>query len=231
VQRDARLSTKLQFDRPSPAEENPTGAAILLIPGFRDRPRTLRYLARELRKRGAAPHSVSPQPSSGHIGLDAMAAQLARYIDETFTPGRPLVLFGFSMGGLICRYYIQRLGGAARTRRLVTLATPHQGTYMAYLYRRRPACIQMRPGSAFLTDLNQDFQELQGIEITSIWTPADLTIVPATSACLPRIQSRRVTSPMHGLLLFDPWVLAQVADALTAPFADEIDARGDEPPQ
>lgn len=216
------MNPELRFERPDPAADDPSTPAIILVPGFRDGPHKLRNLAVRLRRRGAAPHTVSPQPSSGHIGLDAMACQLADYIDETFAPNRPLVLFGFSMGGLICRYYMQRLGGAERTRRLITLATPHYGTYMAYIFPRRTACVQMRPGSAFLTDLNLDVASLQGAELISLWTPADLTIMPATSSCLPCMDTRMVLSPMHGLMLYDPWVMSRVADLLTAPLREPI---------
>ena len=39
---------------------------------------------------------------------------------------------GHSLGGLIARYYVTRLGGDERVHTLVTLGTPHSGTYSAY---------------------------------------------------------------------------------------------------
>ena len=33
-----------------------------------------------------------------------------------------------SMGGLVARYFLEHLGGAAITRRLITLGTPHRGS-------------------------------------------------------------------------------------------------------
>ena len=50
------------------------------------------------------------------------------------------------MGGLIARYYVQRLGGDARVHTLVTLGTPHGGTAAAYLVPHRLAR-QLRPDS------------------------------------------------------------------------------------
>jgi triacylglycerol esterase/lipase EstA (alpha/beta hydrolase family) len=35
------------------------------------------------------------------------------------------------MGGLVARYYVQRLGGDERVHTLVTLGTPHAGTRWA----------------------------------------------------------------------------------------------------
>ena len=36
-------------------------------------------------------------------------------------------IIGHSLGGLIARYYVTRLGGDARVHTLVTLGTPHDG--------------------------------------------------------------------------------------------------------
>ena len=41
-------------------------------------------------------------------------------------------MVGHSLGGLIARYYVTRLGGDERVHTLVTLGTPHSGTYSAY---------------------------------------------------------------------------------------------------
>ncbi len=42
-------------------------------------------------------------------------------------------VIGHSLGGLIARYYVQRLGGDIRAHTLVTLGTPHGGTRIAPL--------------------------------------------------------------------------------------------------
>ncbi len=36
-------------------------------------------------------------------------------------------VIGHSLGGLITRYYVQRMGGHARVHTVVTLGTPHSG--------------------------------------------------------------------------------------------------------
>jgi triacylglycerol lipase len=74
------------------------------------------------------------------------------------------------MGGLVSRYYLQRLGGIHRVRKFVTIATPHRGTWTGFL-RANPGARDMRPGSAFLRDLNRDVEMLDGISFTSIWSP------------------------------------------------------------
>jgi triacylglycerol lipase len=188
---------------------------VVLVPGFRDDARILRALGRQLARQGLTPYPISPQPSNGRMQIERLAEQLAARIDALFGPGERVNLFGFSMGGLICRYYVQQLGGAERTGRLVTLASPHQGTWTAYACHRRPACVQMRPGSPFLDVLNRDLSALDAVDFVSLWTPFDLTIQPATSSHLPVGRVVRVLSPAHGLLLYDPLVLRIVATYLS----------------
>ncbi|NLE03899.1 MAG: alpha/beta fold hydrolase, partial [Crenarchaeota archaeon] len=40
-------------------------------------------------------------------------------------------IVGHSMGGLIARYYIENLGHSSRVAKLITIGTPHWGSYMA----------------------------------------------------------------------------------------------------
>ncbi len=189
----------------------------ILVPGFQDDARRLRSLSHWLAQENLHPYSFAPHPSNGTLAIEAMAHQLAHYIASNFAPGQPINLFGFSMGGLICRSYIQHLGGVAHTQRLITLATPHNGTYTSYMFNR-PACVQMRPGSAFLRTLNQDLSALERLNFTSIWTPLDLMIVPAMSSVLPVGENISIVSPLHRTLPVDPRILRAIAERLRRPF-------------
>src|SRR6185436_5431091 len=99
--------------------------------------------------------------------------------------GRRFDLIGFSMGGLIARYYLQRLGGIEKVGRFVSIAAPHQGTHMARL-GGLPGWVQMRPGSEFLRDLASDADVLRRVNFTSFYTPLDAVIVPARSSEMPQ---------------------------------------------
>ncbi len=110
------------------------------------------------------------------------------------------------------RYYIQRLGGIQRVRNFVTIAAPHRGTWTAFL--AKPAARNMRPGSSFLRDLNRDVEMLNSISFTSIWTPFDLMIVPASSARVHAGRSICVRTLVHPLLVHDPQVLRLVLKIL-----------------
>ncbi len=63
---------------------------------------------------------------------DTVARELPRW--QASAPERAearVVLLCHSMGGLIARHYVERLGGHEVTRRLITLGTPHRGSLAA----------------------------------------------------------------------------------------------------
>jgi len=97
---------------------------------------------------------------------------------------------GHSAGGLIGRYYVQRLDGAHRVRHLVTLGTPHRGTFWAYagylLGSLVPSLPQMAPGSPLLRTLT-DESFPRGVRLTSVYSRSDSICPP--SSC--RLESQR----------------------------------------
>jgi triacylglycerol lipase len=120
------------------------------------------------------------------------------------------------MGGIVSRYYIQRLGGIQRVQRFITIASPHQGTFTAYL-RPNLGCNQMRRGSLFLQNLNHDAAMLERINFTSIWSPLDLMIVPASSSHLDVGREVIVPVVLHPLMVTDNRVLQEIEKALAEP--------------
>jgi triacylglycerol lipase len=127
---------------------------ILLVHGIIDNHSIFTLLQRALRRRGFA------TVSSYDYGLltrdiPAAAALLGEAIEKlAANSGYERVhVVGHSLGGLIARYYVQRLGGDARVHTLVTLGTPHSGTEVARPLRMLPLLDQLTPGSAVLREL------------------------------------------------------------------------------
>ncbi len=189
---------------------------VILVHGFKDTGRKMQRLARYLQQNGRVAHAVTLRPSFGQAGIDELAKQLATLIENETAPGQPVDLVGFSMGGLVCRYLVQRLGWDDRVGSLVTIASPHRGTYTAYLLAR-PACRQMRPGSRFLRDLNGDTTALDRVRFLSVWTPLDLMIVPATSSILPVGERSHHWIVAHPLMVWQSSVSRDVRSFLDAP--------------
>jgi len=193
----------------------------ILVPGFGDQESSLRGLEEYLSRRVGPTRTLSPQPSDGTVEIEALAQRLAEQIDQIIAPTDPFNLIGFSMGGLISRYYLQHLAARGRVERLITIASPHQGTWSAYLFNV-PAALQMRPGSQFLQRLNRDLTPLQAVAFSSLWSPFDLTIVPATSSWLPVGEIVPIASPFHRTMVLDPQVLRAVSVRLKRQVATSL---------
>jgi triacylglycerol lipase len=112
--------------------------------------------------------------------------------------------------------YLSGLGGIDRVQRFISISAPNQGTLAAYL-SRRPGCVQMRPDSAFLRDLNGDAAMLGRLNFTVIWTPYDLIIVPPRSSQMPVGKEVIVPARLHSWMLADKQCIKAVAAALSEP--------------
>jgi hypothetical protein len=133
---------------------------ILLVHGIIDNHSIFALLQRTLRRRGFG------TVSSYDYGLltqdiPTAAGLLGEAIDkQAANSGYERVhVIGHSLGGLIARYYVQRLGGDARVHTLVTLGTPHAGTEVARPFRLLPLMDQLTPGSPMLQELAEPAPE------------------------------------------------------------------------
>jgi triacylglycerol lipase len=162
-------------------------------------------------------YSLDLIPNDSSVGLDKLAEQVANYAEAVFGRDRPFDLVGFSMGGIVSRYYIQRLGGIDRVQRFVTISSPHNGTVTAYALNLEGS-LQMRPKSPFLQDLNRDAVDMLGrINFTSMWTPFDMMIFPARSSKMPVGREIKLPVLVHRWMVSDRRSLNTVARVLSEP--------------
>lgn len=187
---------------------------VVLIHGIFRKAYVFNRMAKYLKERGWDVHRFDIVPNTSIVGLDRLAQQIKTYVDQTFAPDQPIDLIGLSMGGLISRYYVQRLGGLDKIQRFITIASPHHGTYMAYLLPFIGS-VQMRPGSDFLADLNGDVQQLEQVNFSSLWTPYDFVIVPAQSSIMPVGKNIKLSVFPHAMMVRSNSTLVTVEKALT----------------
>jgi triacylglycerol lipase len=110
------------------------------------------------------------------------ASEIARALDDLSSrTAQPVVAIAHSMGGLALRWYLAH-NPDTPVAIAVFLATPHRGTWMAWLARGRGGA-EMRPGSQFLTDLNATSASPHTMLI-SFRAPFDTRIFPSSSAWL-----------------------------------------------
>jgi triacylglycerol lipase len=192
-------------------------APALLVHGIWNTGETFERMRAALEVAGISPTlAIDLTPNDGRAPVAALAAQVdaaANRLSSEAGSARVDVV-GFSMGALVSRYWIQRLGGRSRVRRFVSISGPHAGTMNAYALPLR-GVRDMRPGSTLLTDLAGDADPWGEVEVHCLWTPFDLMIVPARSAILPGARSvKSFPVAMHRWMLTDARVISAVCNAL-----------------
>ena len=158
------------------------GTPILLLHGMVDNRSIFTLLRRGLRRRGfGRVMTAGYSPTTNDVR--AAAEQLSAEVEELVarTGYERIHVVGHSLGGLIARYYVQRLGGHERVHTLVTMGTPHAGTYTAYMLFPYRLARQLRPGSDLAAELDL---EVPGCRTRFIcyWSDLDQMIVPKRNA-------------------------------------------------
>jgi triacylglycerol esterase/lipase EstA (alpha/beta hydrolase family) len=167
----------------------------------------------------------------GHRGTDPVersAAELGAFVDHVLgaTGASHVLVVGHSQGGMMPRFWMRFLGGAARVRGVVGLAPSNHGTTIAAAPAAAgggcASCAEQQAGSAFLTRLNAGGDTLPGINYTVIQTRYDEVVTPYTSAFLsgPRVTNVTLQDRCppdlieHVGIIYDPVTLQWVVDAL-----------------
>ena len=188
---------------------------VLLVHGLYDTASKFNALSAYLRQFGWSVHSLNLSPNDGSAPLNDLAKQVADYVDTTFAPNQRIDLLGFSMGGLVTRYYLQRLGGIERIQRYITISAPNNGTLTAHTLPLA-GIVQMRIRSSFLQDLNRDrVQCLNQLQITNLWTPYDLMILPSHSSKMGIGQEISIPVYVHAWMASDLRVFKIIVAALS----------------
>jgi triacylglycerol lipase len=199
------------------------GTPIVLLHGWIDNRSIFTLLRRALRRKGFG-RVVTMNYSILTHDVPRAAARLGalveRICDETGYERVHVV--GHSMGGLVARYYVQRLGGDARVHTLATLGTPHAGTRAAHLMPGR-AVAQLRPGSPVLAELAEPAPGCR-TRFVCVWSDLDQMVVPKDSARLdhPDLRARNVfvRGVGHLSLPVDGRVVHEIAGAFAHLDAD-----------
>ena len=176
--------------------------------------------------------------------IDKSAEQLSAFVDKVLaaTGAAKADLVGHSQGGMMPRYYLKFLGGAAKVNALVGLAPDNHGTDLDGLTNllpyfpgaedlikaTTPGLADQISGSAFLTKLNADGDTVPGVHYTVIATKHDEVATPWQSQYLSGSDVHNVLlqdlcpldlSEHVAIGLFDRIAFHEVANALDPPHA------------
>ncbi|MER5751658.1 alpha/beta fold hydrolase [Streptomyces sp. NPDC002088] len=209
----------------------PDHPPVLLLHGFIDNRSVFVLLRRSLAQHGR--HRVmSLNYSPLTCDIRTAAELLGRHVEEICerTGSGQVDIVGHSLGGLIARYYAQRLGGDLRVRTLVTLGTPHSGTRAVPLANAHPIVRQMRPGSQVIEELALPAPGCR-TQFVSFWSDLDHVMDPLETACIDHpdllAQNVRVSGIGHLALPVHPAVATGIRQALETAQQPASDAAAD----
>ena len=186
---------------------------VVLVHGIFQNGYSFIPMKKKLEKQGYECIIPKLKPADARSGLETLAAQLQRDIEQKWGKDANFHIVAHSMGGLVSRYYLQELGGYEHCRTLVTLGTPHNGTKTAFLYPGIGAS-QMRPQSSFLQQLDASDHRLKNVRLISYRTPLDLIILPSTSSHWEIAENHRVWALAHPLVMHTPRVQREIMQVL-----------------
>ena len=191
---------------------------VVLVHGFACNRGFWNPWMRQLRRQGIPFIAVNLEPVFGSVDDYAAATDAAVRRLEAHTGMAPVIV-GHSMGGLAIRAWLRAIDDDARAHRVITIGSPHHGTWLARFALSRNAR-QMRLGSDWLTALAATETPSRYRRFTCFYGHCDNVVVPAASATLSGADNRHVAGTAHVQLAFEGAVFDEVARWLAPPPAD-----------
>jgi len=148
----------------------------------------------------------------GMVSIKELAKSLDKEIVYNFGIETEIDIVGFSMGGIIGRYWIKKLKGFKRTKRFISIGSPHKGTLTAQIIPRYPlkGISEMKINSGLLKELSLENNRLDYIDCISFYTIWDLMVFPGWKAYLPRGKKISLNILKHKNLVRNPYAVNEI---------------------
>lgn len=176
------------------------GRGVVLIHGFVCNRAFWNPWLRELHAADRAFVAVDLEPVFGSIDryVETVEAAIVRVTAAT---GLPPLLICHSMGGLAARAWLRGTDGA-RVHRIVTIGTPHRGTWLAR-FGRTVNGREMRMGGEWLQRMEGERASARDVPFTCWHSNCDNIVFPTSVATLPGADNRLVPGLGHVEMAFD----------------------------
>lgn len=179
------LARALRPPMPVAAATDPR--VVMLLPGFGTHPLRMRYMARKLEEAG---HVVKRWGLGFNLGptedtLDLLEERLQQ-IHRTY--GQPVVLVGWSLGGIFARELAKR--APQQVAKVISMGSPFSGTpYGNNVWRIYHLVTGHRVDSP---PIKARLSDKPPVETVALWSPRDGIVSPRCAAGLPGERDRAV---------------------------------------
>ncbi len=159
---------------------------IILIHGLWNTSSIFSFITSKLDELGVDYFAPTLNHSFGMTSIVELTNLMDQLILEKYGLQQEIDVLGFSMGGIIGRYWINKFNGYKRTKRFITIGSPHNGTLASQLVPKYPfrGISEMKINSSLLRDLAKYDYFLNDIECISFFTFWDLMVFPGWRAHL-----------------------------------------------
>ena len=159
---------------------------IILIHGLWNTSSVFSSITSKLDEKGIEYFAPTLDHAYGMTSIVELTKLLNKLILEKYGFTEEIDILGFSMGGIIGRYWIKKFNGYKRTRRFITVGSPHMGTLTSQLVPKYPfrGISEMKINSCLLKELSKLNYLLGDIDCISFFTNWDLMVFPGWRAYL-----------------------------------------------
>ena len=189
----------------------PTRDPVLFVHGWNGSPANWNGMVQRFNADGWSERELHIWGYNSALSNVQIAEQLKLKVDEILaaTNAKQVDIISHSMGGLSSRYYAKFLGGQQNVDAWVSIAGPNHGTRFA-IYCSTAPCVEMRPESNFLLQLNAGDETPGAVRYATWWSACDEIIDPKQSVILSGAENTQTGCLGHTQLLHDATVYQQV---------------------
>lgn len=192
-------------DRLAPAQAMQGRRGVVFVHGFFCNRGLWTPWLQRVQASGHAFVAVNLEPLFGSI--DGYAPQIDEAVRQvTEATGLPPLLVCHSMGGLAVRAWLKRMRAEPRVFHVVTIGTPHRGTWLARFGHGHNGR-QMRLQSDWQAQLDHEMPADRHALFTCWYSNCDNIVFPTSTATLPGADNRLVRGAAHVQMAFLPRVM------------------------
>lgn len=180
---------------------------VVLVHGFFCNRAFWTHWLRRFSSEGRVCLAVDLEPAYGSIEdyvtvIDNAVARVAQLT------GQPPLIVAHSMGGLAVRAWLQARAGLERVHKVVTLGTPHQGTWIARFSHGRNGA-QMRQNGNWLKTLQDAENPQTTSKFVCYYSNCDNIVFPVSTATLAGADNRHEPARGHVELAFSDRIVRE----------------------
>ena len=189
---------------------------IILIHGLWNTSSIFSFITSKLDEQGLEYFAPTLNHSFGMTSIIELTNLMDQLILEKYGLQQEIDVLGFSMGGVIGRYWINKFNGYKRTKRLITIGSPQNGTLTSQLVPKYPfrGISEMKINSSFLRDLANYDYFLNDIDCISFFTYWDLMVFPGWRANLNVGEKISLNIFKHRNLVRNPAAVERIIERL-----------------